>query len=168
MVNPGGLEPLAMGLKVPRPADPGYVRSGSDREIAAAASRSGFSLNASTIRSTALNVSANRRTGSPRGRSGFSIVSSSSRCIAWRQDSAVAHGLCGRLFLSRRGMVDQHGNDPWSIGYRPIALPLSYRSMEWCVRPVSNRAPLRCRRSALPLSYGRVLPPGFEPGIVGV
>ena len=28
-MNPGGLEPPAAGLKVPCPADPGYVRSGS-------------------------------------------------------------------------------------------------------------------------------------------
>ena len=29
LVNPGGLEPPAVGLKVPCPADPGFVRSGS-------------------------------------------------------------------------------------------------------------------------------------------
>src|SRR5215470_13477215 len=42
LADPGGLEPPAAGLKVPCPADPGFVRSGSNREkvlIGAAASR---------------------------------------------------------------------------------------------------------------------------------
>ena len=42
MADPGGLEPPAAGLKVPCPADPGFVRSGSNRHkvlIGAAASR---------------------------------------------------------------------------------------------------------------------------------
>jgi hypothetical protein len=30
LVNPGGLEPPAVGLKVPCPANPGFVRSGSE------------------------------------------------------------------------------------------------------------------------------------------
>jgi hypothetical protein len=38
MVNPGGLEPLAAGLKVPCPADPGLIRSGSARSADAATS----------------------------------------------------------------------------------------------------------------------------------
>jgi hypothetical protein len=116
LADPGGLEPPAAGLKVPCPADPGFVRSGSNRHkvlIGAAASR-------------------------PRLCRVLMLISCvSGRCVVACR--AVARGcIClpspfglrrGSLHsLRERRLVDPHGNDPRSAGYRPAALPLSYRS----------------------------------------
>ena len=112
LADPGGLEPPAAGLKVPCPADPGFVRSGSNRNrvlIGAAASR-------------------------PRLCRVLMLIS----CEWWLAEPKLAEanarlrplgsGAAAFTRCRERRLVDPHGNDPRSAGYRPAALPLSYRS----------------------------------------
>ena len=61
-------------------------------------------------------------------------------------------------------LVLQSGIEPASTAYRAVALPLCYKSVNWCVRQVLPLLPPPCQSGDLLVIYGRGMLIVITPG----